>query len=193
MTKRRWVSIWIQLDEISRLTPNSVLEIGPGLGVLKTLGSLYDLNVTTVDNNPELNADYIGSIDSLPFVTESFDLVCAFQVLEHLPFSNLPASLRELSRVTSRWVLMSLPNAQITWRYCLYLPKLGEVKAMIQRPGWNAKEHTYDGEHYWEINKKGYPLKKIEALISEHFKLLKSWRTWENPYHHFFLLEKYGK
>jgi len=53
--------------------------------------------------------------------------------------------------------------------------------------------HNFDGEHYWEIGKAGYPLSKIINEIQKvGFKVEKTYRIFENPYHKFFILKKKG-
>ena len=50
---------------------------------------------------------------------------------------------------------------------------------------------NFDGEHYWEIGKAGYPLNKIIKDIQKTgFKIEKTYRIFENPYHRFFILKK---
>ena len=52
-------------------------------------------------------------------------------------------------------------------------------------------KHRFFSEHYWEIGKKGYPLPEIERIIEKvGFKIGKSYYPKENPWHHFFVLEK---
>jgi len=51
--------------------------------------------------------------------------------------------------------------------------------------------HNFDGEHYWEIGKFGYPLKKIvEDIQRAGFEVKKTYRVLEFPYHRFFVLRK---
>ncbi|MDU8946144.1 class I SAM-dependent methyltransferase [Ovoidimarina sediminis] len=192
MTKRRWTSIWAQYKTISELAPDSTLEIGPGLGLLKLIGNLYGIDITTFDLDSDLKPDFVGNVTNLPFNENKFDLVCAFQVLEHLKYEDAQLALREMKRVSGRNILISLPNAQLVWRYCIYLPKFGERKSMFARPFWKPVEHKFDGEHYWELNKRGYEVERFLSDISKEFRILKNWRSWDNPYHHFFLLEKLG-
>ena len=48
--------------------------------------------------------------DRLPFKTGQFDLVTALETLEHLPPSSVPAALRELRRVTRRYLVCTIPS-----------------------------------------------------------------------------------
>jgi len=41
MGKKRWISVWHQLDEVLSLNPSSILEIGPGPGVFKSMIELF--------------------------------------------------------------------------------------------------------------------------------------------------------
>jgi hypothetical protein len=51
--------------------------------------------------------------------------------------------------------------------------------------------HKFDGEHYWEIGKKNYPLNKIINDINlSGFTILKTYRIIEFKYHRFFILKK---
>lgn len=54
--------------------------------------------------------------------------------------------------------------------------------------------HNFDGEHYWEINKKNYDETAIrEKMTTDNWKLVFEKRLFENPYHRFYLLEKNEK
>lgn len=190
MTSGRWMSLWYQLRELNKLKPNNILEIGPGRGYLKALASIEGLSVETLDIDPELRPDYVGSVENLPFSDAEFDVCCAFQVLEHLPYDMFEIAVKELIRVSSRYVLISLPNSELVWRYRIYIPRVGEKTFMIPRPFGKFIEHKFDGQHYWEVNKLGYEMGRIFNDLSKYSKSVRHWRPWENPYHSFFLLEK---
>ena len=100
--KARWLSFFYQLKLLQREDIKKVLEIGPGNGwvtyILKDLG----LKVTTVDIDKELKPDFVASVDKLPFPDNSFDVVCAFEVLEHMPFEYFLNNLKEMSRVSKK-------------------------------------------------------------------------------------------
>jgi len=189
MTKQRWTSVWHQLDELVRLNPKNVLEIGPGTGLFKGSAKLFGFNVETLDLDPELNPDYVGSATDLPFESASYDVVCAFQMLEHLPFDLAMQSFREMIRVASKFVIVSLPNAMPARLISFHIPKIGRVNYLISKPFFEPKEHFFDGEHYWEINKKGYELNKLIEIFEREAKLIKNYRVLENPYHHFFIFQ----
>ena len=53
-----------------------------------------------------------GSLQDLPFADRSFDLVSAFEVLEHLPPSLLPQACAEIGRVARDHILLSVPNRE---------------------------------------------------------------------------------
>ena len=61
----------------------------------------------TLLSDPDLVID-LEKIERLPFDDASFDAVLCSEVLEHL--DNLHAMFGELTRVSRRWILISLPN-----------------------------------------------------------------------------------
>jgi len=51
--------------------------------------------------------------------------------------------------------------------------------------------NNFENKHYWEIGKVGYPLKRIiKEMQMVGFKIEKTYRIFEHPYHRFFILEK---
>lgn len=191
MPKRRWCSLWHQLDELRKLEPSNTLEVGPGPGLFKLLASEIGVQVETMDLDPDLNPDYVGSAIDMPFGDEAYDVTCAFQMLEHLPYEHSLKAFREMCRVSRRYVLISLPDARSVWRYKFYIPKLGTNHTLlVPRPQFRAPLHVFNGEHYWEIGKRGYPLSKITSDLSKSARLCKTYRVPEYTYHRFFLFEK---
>ncbi len=190
--KSRWLSIWHQLDEVLSLEPESVLELGLGPGLFKALASHYGIKVETVDLDPDLKPDYVASADKLPIENDTYDCVCAFQMLEHLPYKQSQQAFSEMVRVTKKYIVISLPDANTKWVYSLHIPKLGRKIIHFPRPRFNKIEHKFDGEHYWEINKKGYPLQKIinDFTCNEQVRHIKTYRVEEYPYHRFFVFKK---
>ena len=52
------------------------------------------------------------------------------------------------------------------------------------------KKHSFNGEHYWEIGKRGYPARRIRAVLVRYGAIRKEFVPFENQYHHFFVIEK---
>jgi SAM-dependent methyltransferase len=190
MSKQRWNSVWHQLNEIQKLEPKSVLEIGPGLGVLKIVAAQFGVKVETMDIDPELKPDHVASATNMPFQDSSYDVTCAFQMLEHLPYEHALKAFQEMVRVSKRYIVISLPDAERVWRFTAELPKLGIKEFFLKRPRFRKPIHEFDGEHYWEINKRGYELEKIIKDFSQVAKLINKYRVSEYSYHHFFVFEK---
>jgi ubiquinone/menaquinone biosynthesis C-methylase UbiE len=164
--------------------------VGPGVGLFKAVSAAFGIAVETLDLDPDLKPDHIGSATSMPFSDASYDVVCAFQMLEHLPYEASIQAFSEMARVSRRYVVISLPDARTVWRYQLHLPKLGPHAFLVPRPQLRARVHEFDGEHYWEVNKLGYPLSRIIADFSKHTSLIKTYRVTENPYHRFFIFNR---
>lgn len=190
--KRRWASIWNQLHEILNLNPVSVLELGPGLGLFKQVAGMFGVCVETLDIDYELSPDYVGSVLELPFSENTYEVTCAFQMLEHLPYEDSLVAFAEMCRVSSFRVVISLPDASSGWSQSITIPKLGVFNFFIPRPRVNYPVHKFDGDHYCEINKRGYSLDKVLADLTAisrdfGFVLVKNYRVPENPYHRFFV------
>ncbi|PYS54848.1 MAG: SAM-dependent methyltransferase [Acidobacteria bacterium] len=190
MSKERWISVWHQLDEIQKLKPGNVLEVGPGPGLFKIIAAAFEIPIETLDLDPDLKPDHLGSATAMPFADATYDVVCAFQMLEHLPYDISRQAFREMVRVSRRHVVISLPDARTVWRYQAHVPKFGSRQFLLPRPQLRAHAHEFDGQHYWEINKRGYPLTRVIADFSSGLRLVKTYRVHENPYHRFFVFER---
>lgn len=191
LRKPRWISIWHQLDEVLSFMPNSVLEIGPGAGIFKTVMSCLGYNVKTLDFDPELSPDFIASAAEMPIGESEFDVVCAFQMLEHVPYEVSLKVFGEMVRVARKGVVISLPDAATRWPFAFYIPRFGMKWIFISKPRYRAVVHNFDGEHYWEVNKSGFSLKKVLHDLTSHnnVKLLRTFRVNENGYHRFFIFK----
>lgn len=185
----RWSSYHYQLREILACKPEEVLEIGVGDGVVRD----YLHNNTTIsyigtDVAEDLRADVQADVRALPYADRSFDAVCAFEVLEHLPFEDFERALAELGRVSRRSVLISLPHFGPPIEFQCKLPFLPRLRFAFKIPF--PKTHRFDGQHYWEIGKRGFPVSRIRSVLKRYFHIQKEFVPFENQYHHFFVLEK---
>ena len=163
--KSRWMSYYYQLKLIYLLNPKNILEIGTGTNFLKK--QLFDkYKYKTLDIDSNLNPDILGSVDKIPLKDNSFDLVCAFQILEHLPFNKFERSLKEIARVSKKDVLISLPYCNASFKMSFKIPLFEEIKLIVTIPRF-YKKAKFNGEHYWEIGMRGYSLNRIKKLLSK--------------------------
>lgn len=192
VTEARWMSIWHQLNECIALDPETVLEIGPGTGIFKSMMKTSGYHVETVDIDPELRPDFIADCKRLPFDDESFDITCAFQMLEHLPFEDSLITFREMTRVSKKYILISLPDCRKRWTSVIHIPIIGKIYLPIQRPMLLPPKHVFDGEHHWEIGKRNYSLNSVVKALCEsgNVRIFKKFRIRENSYHHFMVFMK---
>lgn len=192
VNKRRWISIWHQLKEVISLNPASVLEIGVGSGIFKTLMGHYGITVDTVDIDPDLHPDYLAEADGLPFSDNAYDCVCAFQVLEHMPYHESLRAFSEMVRVSNKYIVMSLPDAKTMCRYSLQLPEIGPLDILIPIPRIFRRDNSPWHEHFWEINIGHQTLQKIiDDLSARGAEMVHTYRVKEKPYWRFFVFKKH--
>ena len=187
----RFASYYFQLKTVIKINPKNILEIGKGSGFFYREIMRQNIDITVADFDSTLNPDVVADVRKLPLPDNSYACVCAFQILEHIPFSDFETALNELKRVSKEYVFISLPDKGRYLKLDLVLPKIGKIKKMYSLARFKRDRHSFDGEHYWEIDKKGYDEKKIQdILIDSEWKLILNNRLFENPYHRFYLLKK---
>jgi ubiquinone/menaquinone biosynthesis C-methylase UbiE len=185
----RWASYYMQLQELLACNPKSILEVGAGDEVVHDYITHHtSIEYKTIDIADDLKPDIKGSIHDMPLPDNSFDVVCAFEVLEHLPFEKFEDSLKEMKRVSKKHVLVSMPHFGPALKLNFKIPFLREIFLAFKIPF--QKAHTFNGQHYWEIGKKGYSPRKIRTIIQKHFTIKKEFVPYYNQYHHFYILEK---
>ena len=190
-SKERFISYWHQINEIILLKPMRVLEIGIGNGFVSRYLREHKLNVATLDISHDLCPDVAGSVLSIPFNDESFDVVSCCEVLEHLPYIEFSKALKEMHRVSREYVVLSLPDVTTAYHVNIELPRVKTIKRLVNHPLHRPVDHVFDGEHYWETGKKGYSLKQIEFDITHSgLNIVNTYRVYEFCYHRFFILEK---
>ena len=97
--------------------PRNVLDAGCGTGNLvhqfrKQNVDAYGtdlsenaINFSSVDVKPFLQ---VGSISALDYPDNEFDLVTCCEVLEHIPFPECEQVIKEIHRVSKKWVLFKI-------------------------------------------------------------------------------------
>lgn len=155
---------------------------------LKTRG----FRVLTLDIDRHLAPDVVGSVHAIPFADSAFDLVACFEVLEHLPYEEVTGSaLKELFRVSRRWVVISVPDRSRVWPFSFHIPKIGDKRVLLPVPRMHRLAPRTGGQHYWEIGESNCSLRRFaKDLAAAGFVIWGTYRVFEMPYHRFFVMEE---
>ncbi len=189
-SKDRWLSYWYQIREVLGREPKNVLEVGPGNKTVTDALRKAGVEVTTADIAPDLNPDVIASVLELPFAESLFDVVLCAEVLEHLPFDEFPRALAEIHRVSRSFAIISLPHAGFVFSLEWKAPLL-KKKQWIWKLPFFWKTHIFNGEHYWELGKRGCSVRKIRQIIgASGFAIRDGGLHADDPAHYFFVLKK---
>jgi 2-polyprenyl-3-methyl-5-hydroxy-6-metoxy-1,4-benzoquinol methylase len=188
----RWMSYWHQIRGVLAVRPKTVLEVGPGSGVFRSYLRAAGVEVKTLDIDRTREVDFVADITKLDTALPSgltFDAVCAFQVLEHLPFGEFETALANLARRASSDVFVSLPYRGLRVRFAFWW---GDHHVTFGHKFMLPWRHRPIAEHHWEL---GYPITagKITRLIRKQLDVVSRGFIRENPYHYMWHLKRRGE
>ena len=166
-------------DIVSDLEYSTVLDVGCGEGnLLSYLGGPDDgRRYSAVDYDEaevakaRVNIPFCtlatASIYSLPFADASFDMVFCTEVLEHI--ERPEEGMRELQRVASRYVVLSVPREPL-WRI-FNMARLHYLKDMGNTPGhinhWSTRSFSGFASRWFRIIRIRRPLPWTIILASK--------------------------
>lgn len=190
LSRGRVFSYGHQIETALAHHPRSVLEVGVGTGMVSTALRSLGITVTTVDVQPELRPSAIGTVTEMPFQRAAFDVAICCQVLEHLPFAEFEAALRELRRVTRVGMVLSLPDVTRFVALGLNTRRTGRLELELRLPSRSRVFDAQKGDrwdHFWEIGFAAYSLRRIkESIGATGWVVGRTWRVPELPWHRFF-------
>ncbi len=137
------------IDFVKKTSARNILDVGCGEGfmICNIKDQLPSCNITGIDISIDAltiakrkcpDADfYIGNASELKFDNDSFDLVICSEVLEHI--KKPETALSELYRVSSKNIILSVPNEP--WFWLSNLISLNHISGFGNAPGhvnhWN--------------------------------------------------------
>ena len=194
----RFISYFYQIDTIVKLSEKSgkkILEIGKGNGFVSDYLKKSGFDVLTFDFDENLNPDIVGDVREINLSENSFDIVTAFEILEHIPFDDVENVLENINKITKKYAIISLPYRSSSLEFILKFPGIRSilnrdfVSFFVRIPlVFNGIESS--GQHYWEIDAINHPLRRIKRLFKRHFRLIRVIRPVLDNYRIFFVLEK---
>ncbi|WP_235299267.1 class I SAM-dependent methyltransferase [Portibacter marinus] len=185
-------SLTTQLILVHEKKPSRILEIGPGNGFVSDFLKKGGFEVVTFDINEKLNPTVVGDLTKLNqyFTKNQFDLILCAEVLEHLPFDEFEGIIKQISQISQKWVILTLPNRHknildLSLSFRIRNQRTKNLNFQLRSPSRGVK---WEG-HFWEINySKATTIKEIERIISKYLYIDKSYLEPRNRYHHFFEL-----
>ncbi len=191
-----WFRYAAIVKELTNQKPQSVLEAGPGEGVIKSVMMNFVENYDTIDVNPKLSPTYQGDIRSLKSeLREKYDCVIAADILEHIPFGDLEKALKNFHSYLKPGgrALITIPHRAwflfgMSWLFN-YKPCIirapGSLRTFYHRLR-GRKKNPIDLDHQWEIGdgvhnvddvenamkKSGFEVGKQEELLYVDFWVL---------------------
>jgi len=200
-TKQRMLTYWHQINQVLSCQPSSVLEIGVGTGLVTSYLRHLGIKVTTLDINPSLKPDIVGSVLELDtLVPQRFDLVLCARVLHHLPFDQFPTAIKNIATVASQNAIITLPmedfRLYFMFRYTSSSIKTASLplpliikKRILKTMG--ATDGTKYQSGQWKINGfSGVRLGHIQNAIQEYWNILEQYRIPEDSAHYLLKLQK---
>ena len=194
-TLLRFISYYEQIHLSRNLQPQSILEVGIGNGTVNTYLQHHGWSVKTCDFDAALEPDYTADIRDLSEIHEQFDLVLACEILEQIPWEDVPKAVRELLRISRRHVIISVPYPTASFECILRFPLIRkflkkDILRLFYRLPVTLPKVQKGGEHYWELGRMGTRLRDLRNILKQQSTILKEVRPPLDAYHYFFVLEK---
>ncbi len=178
-SEKRITHQWFQVHLLKDLPNiNSVLEIGPGLGLVSSMLHNAGYKVTTVDHlpnqypHPEIEFLQKKITDLTANEITSYDCIICCETLEHLLWEDVDIILKKFYNTGCKWILISVPYQGFQLDFRLYFniykfKKYFSLKVLkfIKKFKFDVNLDPYG--HKWEVGYKGYTLSKLEKKIKK--------------------------
>ena len=184
--KGRWISYWHQVDEVVATGAATSVEIGVGPGIVRHALAQAGVSVTSVDIDPGLGVDRRGDIMSLPCSDGEFGVVLCAQVLEHIPWYDVPRAVAEIRGTCRTHAIVSLPQTGFSAGIGIELWSLGRRSLATKIPV--PRRYSFDGQHHWEVGARGTGRCRVRDALRRGFEIEREYTVPEFTYHRFYVL-----
>ncbi len=177
-----WIRYAAIIKEMTRLQPKTVLEIGPGEGVIKNVMRDFMEKYDTLDVNPKLSPTHQGDVrDFKDKLREKYDCVIAADILEHIPFEELEVALKNIHAYLRPGgaALITIPHRS---HYLFWITSLKPAPSIVRIPTLKrilTGKASIDPDHEWElgdgkhtINDVEEVMRKVDFIIEKRQKLI---------------------
>ena len=176
-SEKRITHQWLQVHLLKNLYDiDSILEVGPGLGLVSSMLHNAGYKVTTVDylpnQYPHNDISFIQKKISDLSVDEikGFDCIFCCETLEHLLWEDVDSVLDKFFSSGNKWLIISVPYQAFQFDFRLYF-NLYKFKKnfslkffkFFKNFHFNLDVDPYG--HKWEVGYKKYSLGNLENKI----------------------------
>lgn len=171
-----WFRYYHLIKDVLSLRPSTLLEIGTGDGMVRNCLNPVINEYKVLDINPNLTPDIVADVrDPQLDLSMRFDCIVAADVLEHLPFDDLPKACQNLYNYLKPGghALITIPHRQSNFLFMspTQTPHVFTVptgflsfgafwRRFIKRKIW------IDPNHCWEIGDGNVLSKDVEGCFS---------------------------
>jgi hypothetical protein len=163
----RWAEYWQQQQLMARVIGKGdrVLEIGVGSGFTSHYLRSKGVDVVTLDIDEEKCPDIVANMVSFDWSKLSVDYILAFEVFEHIPFSEFASVLPQLGAACRKGLFASIPKCQKLLFHCdCILPVVGPFSFRLAVPRRKVAGANY---HFWEVGARGTRWQDVERVIAD--------------------------
>jgi len=157
---------------------DTILEIGPYLGLVTAMLDNAGYRVTTLDlgprsfDRPDVPHVEMDLTRPEPARLAGYDCIFCCETLEHIDWDQAAAALRAFRAAAPRFLLLSVPYNGFRFYFNGFAT--GGFRTFSLFVKWPMARRRFTADpagdpygHKWEIGYRGYPLRRWEALLKE--------------------------